>query len=542
MEVIKIKLWNEVIGYLTWNEKNNFGSFQYEESFFKKGLDIAPLTMPISEALRSNRFSFPRLPKTYLGLPGLLSDSLPDAFGNEIIDNWLLLQGKSKSQITVPERLCYVGKRGMGALEFEPALHPELNKSTVIQIDNIIEVAKIMMEYRSNFKTNLKYDDSAILDIIKIATSIGGARAKAVIAINDNTNEIRSGQVDAPAGFNHWLIKLDSLNDKLGEPLNFGKVEYAYYLMAKDCGINMTECRLKEENGRHHFLTKRFDREGNNKLHMQSLCALAHYDWSMPGLHSYEKVFATIRKMQLPFNETKQQFRRMVFNVIARNQDDHTKNISFLMDKKGNWSLSPAYDLSYSYDPTGVYEKYQNLSINGKRDEFTKEDLTHLGNELMIKNNKEIIEQVIDSVGNWRSYANSCEIPINMITSIEKTHRLYLKLNNQSIKGIKLLNEKENLAFSYIKNNDMPSLVKLHQEGFKPSELFISDICQSSTFSDQTKITALTILGIDNPALRLTNELKELNSPAKVKVSSKNPERDIESEDNKLGRDSGLTR
>lgn len=415
----EVHLWGRKIGVVLWNEQRGCSSFEYTPEFIHSGLEVAPLTMP----LRRQTYSFPDLQYiTFLGLPGLLAEALPDAFGRVLLDNWLASQGRQNANPV--ERLCFQGQRSMGALEFVPAQERALNMEQTIEIDGLVQAAREALHNKEAFATNMSRSDEALLDIIRVGTSAGGQRAKAVIAYNDATGEVRSGQTTAPEGFEYWLIKLDGVTNKeLGDPMHFGEIEYIHYLLAKLAGINMTECRLYREHDRAHFMTRRFDRVNGQKLHMQTLCGIAHYDFNMLHAYSYEQAFAVMRQLRLPYIEAEEFFRRMVFNVVARNQDDHTKNISFLMDKQGVWHLSPAYDMSWAYNPTGGWTNTHQMSINNKWDNITREDLLHVANEMNIKRAKLIIDQVVDSVSQWpRLAAEHSSIPQSTIDLIEHSH------------------------------------------------------------------------------------------------------------------------
>ncbi|MDR1980830.1 MAG: type II toxin-antitoxin system HipA family toxin [Tannerellaceae bacterium] len=424
VDYANVKLWGKLVGVVSWDPAKQTASFEYAPKFLQSGLEISPIRMP---AEQNRIYSFPELNfETFKGLPGMLADSLPDHFGNTLINRWLAEQGRAPDSYNPIERLLYQGKRGMGALEFEPAEKVVSNAATRIELEGLVEAARIALSDKEKLDTRLQGKESGLLQIMKVGTSAGGARAKAVIAYNEHTREVKSGQLNAPEGFTHWLIKLDGVtNGGLGGPKHFGRIEYAYFKMVTSCGIEMTDCRLLEENGRAHFMTRRFDRIGHHeKLHMQTLCGLTHFDFNMPGAYSYEQLFQTMRTLRLPYAEAEQAYRRMVFNVVARNQDDHTKNISFLMDKDGKWRLSPAYDMAYSYNPKGDYTSLHQMSINGKRDHFTKEDLLNVAQSMHIKKAHEVIEEVVSSVSQWGRVAAEYGVPESDVKRIAATHRL----------------------------------------------------------------------------------------------------------------------
>lgn len=420
VNLAKVYIWGCYAGAVLWNEGAGAATFEYEPSFSRNGWDLSPLVMPVGDG--SPR-SFGELPKeTFMGLPGLLADALPDAYGKALLDRWLASLGRTFANPV--ERLCYQGKRSMGALEFVPASDDYLEQPSSIEISSLVEVATEVLSDKAGLKANLKEDTKeALANIIKVGTSAGGQRAKAVIAYNDATGEVRSGQVDAPDGFCHWLLKLDGVtNTALGDPQHYGKIEYAYYKMALAAGIEMNECRLIHENGRAHFMTKRFDRTGGNgKVHMQTLCGLAHYDYRMSRAYSYEQAFQVMRRLRLPYGQAEQMFRRMIFNVVARNQDDHTKNISFLMDKAGTWRLSPAYDVSWAYNPKGEWTSHHQMSVNNKWDNITRADLTAVAESMHIRHADEIIDEVCNAVSTWPEVAREYDIPRRIITAIDNT-------------------------------------------------------------------------------------------------------------------------
>ena len=420
-----VNIWNRKAGIVMWNEQTQSAVFEYDADFERVGLDLSPLQMP---AAAHRAYSFQTLSQeTFMGLPGLLADALPDAYGKALLDRWLATVGRTFANPV--ERLCYQGKRSMGALEFEPAQDNYLEHETRIEIDSLVQVAREALLQKEQLRTNLTDDrKEALLNIIKVGTSAGGQRAKAVIAYNGQTGEVRSGQVDAPEGFHQWLLKLDGVtNQELGDPKHYGRIEYAYYLMAREAGIEMMPCRLLEENGRAHFMTRRFDRtENNGKLHMQTLCGLAHYDYKLLRAYSYEQAFQVMRRLRLPYGQAEEMYRRMVFNVVSRNQDDHTKNISFLMNHDGTWRLSPAYDISWAYNPEGEWTAQHQMSINGKFTDITRTDLLAVASSMNIKRPQEIIERVINAVANWSQRAKDVEIPTSITNAIASTHLLHL--------------------------------------------------------------------------------------------------------------------
>jgi len=420
VNLAKVHIWGEYAGAVLWDDSRDLASFEFDPEFRRKGWNLSPLMMPLSH---TGVHSFPGLSRdTFMGLPGLLADALPDSYGKALLDRWLNAQGRTFANPV--ERLCYQGKRSMGALEFEPAQDVDLESADAIDVRTLVAIAAEVLNQKNSLNTNLKGNKKeAIASIIKVSTSAGGQRAKAVIAYNEATGEIRSGQVDVPDGFTHWLLKLDGVTNKLlGDPQHFGQIEYAYYLMAVQAGLEMMECRLLEENGRSHFMTKRFDRIGSGeKVHMQTLCGLAHYDYGMKRAYSYEQAFEVMRRLRLPYPQAEQLYRRMVFNVIARNQDDHTKNISFLMDRTGNWRLSPAYDVSWAYNPKGEWTSHHQMSINGKWDSITRDDLLEVATKMNIKHADEIIDSVRDAVSGWEKTALKCGVPEETVRQIEQS-------------------------------------------------------------------------------------------------------------------------
>lgn len=421
-----VKIWGETVGAVAWNAETGLASFEYDPKFINTKTDLAPLKMPIVNSMK-RIFSFPELRdvKTFKGLPGLLADVLPDDYGNQLINTWLAQNGRPENSMNPVELLCFIGTRGMGALEFEPSQLKITKRAFDIEVDNLIHISQKMLSKRDRFETNLSEDEQqAMLDILKIGTSAGGARPKAIIAYNEKTGQVKSGQTSAPKGFEHWLLKLDTVSDvQFGESTGFGRIEMAYYLMAKACGIDMMECRLLEEKGRAHFMTKRFDREGGeHKHHIQTLCAMQHYDFSQITSFSYEQIFQTMRLLRLPYPEAEQMYRRMVFNVIARNCDDHTKNFAFRLKKDGNWELAPAYDICFAYRPGSDWVSQHNLSINGKRKDITKADLLIVAKSMNIKKAEAIIQKISDTVTNWQEYAALAKVDAKLKEKIGNAH------------------------------------------------------------------------------------------------------------------------
>ena len=413
MTTAEVMLWGTKIGTVAFDDNSGLGSFEYDPAFLASGIEVSPIAMPLSRRV----YTFPELARqSFRGLPGLLSDSLPDKFGNAVIDAWLRSRGRSPESFNPVERLCYTGSRGMGALEYVPARGPSATESERIEIDKLVQLASQVLQSRE--KMHVSAGENAMQEIIKVGSSAGGARAKAVIAWNEQTGDIRSGQIEAGKGYDYWLMKFDGVSgngDKEGEDApQYTRIEYGYYLMASDAGIAMSDCRLYEEQGRFHFMTRRFDREAKTggKLHMQSLGAIAHFDFNQPGVYSYEQAAQVMRRLRISATEISQFYRRMVFNVLARNQDDHVKNISFLMDRKGIWRLAPAYDVTYAYNPDGMWTGTHQMSINGKRDRITRQDLMDAAKHMGIKQAE--AEQAIAAVGEsltrWYDFADKANI------------------------------------------------------------------------------------------------------------------------------------
>ncbi len=428
--IAEVQLWGRTVGAVALDPGREVAAFQYDPEFAASGIELAPIVMPLRERV----YEFPALPRnSFRGLPGLLADSLPDKFGNALIDAWLATQGRTGSDFTAVERLCYTGARGMGALEFAPALGPKPQKAGRVEMDALVRLAGEVLTHRQDLQGQFHQagKERALRDILRVGTSAGGARAKAVIAWNRDTNEVRSGQIAAGEGFGYWLLKFDGVagnkDKELEDPKGYGAIEYAYHLMAKAAGITMSECRLLEENGRRHFMTHRFDRlEQGEKLHMQSLGALAHFDFNHAGAYSYEQALLTIRQLGLSMATVEEQFRRMVFNIVARNQDDHVKNIAFLMNPQGQWSLAPAFDVTYSYNPSGAWTGTHQMTLNAKQDDFTRADFEVCAKSAVMKRGRAaaIIEEVQAAVRRWPEFAAAAKLSDEWREKIRKTHRL----------------------------------------------------------------------------------------------------------------------
>ncbi|MCC5907633.1 MAG: type II toxin-antitoxin system HipA family toxin [Balneolaceae bacterium] len=429
MKTAFVHIWDELVGAVAWDDTRGLASFEYDEAFKQKGWDLSPVKMPIASGV--NIFSFPELQKKantefdcFKGLPGMLADTLPDKYGNQLINHWLARHGRPENSMNPVETLCFIGTRGMGALEFEPATLSNTKNTFDVEVNSLVEIAQKILSKREQFNTNLQeQDEQAIRNILKIGTSAGGARPKAVIAYNEKTGQVKSGQAKAPKGFEHWLIKLDGVSDvQLGETSGYGLVEYAYYLMAQECEIKMMPSTLFEENDRAHFMTKRFDREGGyTKHHNQTHCAIKHYDYNDVRSYSYEQLFQTMRELKLTYPEAEQMFRRMVFNVLSRNCDDHTKNFSFRMKKDERWELAPAYDLCHSYRPDSDWVSQHALSINGKRTGISRSDLLTVAESVNIKKAGAIIDQIQSVVNRWPGFAESVSVKPDLRDAISRT-------------------------------------------------------------------------------------------------------------------------
>ncbi|EHD2233390.1 TPA: type II toxin-antitoxin system HipA family toxin [Vibrio vulnificus] len=434
MEVITITYQGDLVGAVSFDTEKGLGSFEYDPSFVKKGVELSPIKMPLSNRIyRFTELDF----NTFKGLPGLIADSLPDDFGNAVLNAWVASQGRSPSDITPLQRLQYTGKRGMGALEYAPATKlRSLNASQQVEIQSLVSIAQEILDSRGNFEVELKQngqdDREAMMSLLSVGMSAGGARPKAVLAFNEDFTQVRSGQTNVPSGFTHYLMKFDGVSEHnknqetFGDPLGYGAMEFVYHLMANKCGVDMMPCRLLHEGNRRHFITQRFDRIKNSKVHVQTLNGLAHIDYKKPGSFSYAELFGIARQLKLSAVDAEQLFKRMTFNIIARNHDDHSKNFAFML-KKDRWSLAPAYDLAYSYKPGSKWVNSHWMSLNGKRDNFTRSDFYSLEKLSPIFNKRkidDIIDTTIEHVSTWRQLAEEWDVPKTLIDEIQENLRL----------------------------------------------------------------------------------------------------------------------
>lgn len=427
----RVLMYDKTVGALSFDPATGLSAFQFAPEWVATGVEVSPVHMPLSP---SRIYQFPALPhETFRGLPGAFADTLPDDFGNALIDAWLARVGRDRDSFTPLERLLYTGSRGMGALEYRPAIEPVMAPAERLELESLVAMAQEVLDQRADVRGHLRGDNQrdALSAILQVGTSAGGARPKAVIGINRERTEIRSGQSDLPEGFEHFLLKFDGVvepgnqRETFGDPQGFGRMEYAYYLMALQAGIQMSYCELLEEGERAHFMTRRFDRDGNRKIHYQSLCAMDHADYRQPGHYSYEQLFSLMRRLRLSRAEALQMYRRMVFNIVARNHDDHTKNIAFLMNPQGRWQLAPAFDVAYSYKPDSVWVNSHQLSLNGKRENFVRKDLLVPAQSFM-REAHNIIDEVIATVARWPEYAEQAGVFPDFSRQIQQQHRLLL--------------------------------------------------------------------------------------------------------------------
>lgn len=434
-DVSSVKYGELDVGAISFDTETGLGSFEYEPNFVRMGVELSPIKMPLSARI----YSFPEAdPAVFHGLPGMIADSLPDDFGNAVLAAWTASLGRSIADITPIERLKYIGERGMGALTYHPAQQRKgLNTSRLVEIESLVAIAQKVLDERAHFDVSLgphgTVDEEAMLALLSVGVSAGGARAKAVLAFNDEFTGVRSGQVDAPEGFTHCIMKFDGVSEHgrseetFGDPMGYGAMEYVYYLMATACGIEMMPCRLLDEGNRRHFITQRFDRVGNRKRHVQTLNALTHVSYKRAGSYSYAEVFATARELGLGAEDAMQLFRRMVFNIVARNHDDHSKNISFMLDEADQWQLAPAYDLAYSYKPGSPWVSSHWMTLNGKRDDFAREDfysIERLSPLFTRRKIDEVIDETVEHVSRWDALALEHGVPDELRQMVLRNLRL----------------------------------------------------------------------------------------------------------------------
>ena len=421
VNAIEVRIWGRRVGAVALEPGLGYYAFEYDPKFVASGVELAPLRMPLAQAREP--FIFTELPeRSFKRLPAMLSDALPDDFGNSLIDAWMARQGIEKRNITALDRLAYMGKRGFGALEFKPARGSNTGSETAIDLSKMVEAARVAV------RGELGKDElaqSALNQIIQVGTSAGGARAKAAIAWNPTTGEIRAGQFEVEPGFEHWLLKFDGMgaDRELGGSQDYGRIEYAHYLMATDAGIEMSPCRLLEENGRAHFMTRRFDREGNQKHHLQTLCAIAHLDYRQQSAHDYSQLFQTIQQLGLDYPAREQAFRRMVFNVLAANCDDHTKNFSFILREGSTWQLAPAYDVTFAHNPAGEWTHQHLMSVNSKFKDITPADFLALADRFGIGSAPKVIKQVRQALRQWPRYAQEAAVSQRESARIAQYHQ-----------------------------------------------------------------------------------------------------------------------
>jgi serine/threonine-protein kinase HipA len=408
VSAIEVRIWGKTVGAVALDPRLGYYAFEYSPEFVKSGIELTPIAMPLSSA--GEPFIFTDLPElTFKRLPVMLADALPDDFGNNLIDAWMAGKGVEKSRITALDRLAYMGKRGFGALEFKPARSPASTSITAIKLSNLIESARSAVHGRLGEDHLSK---AALMQITQVGTSAGGARAKAAIAWNPKTGEIRCGQFDVDRGFEHWLLKFDGMgkDKELGGTQDYGRIEYAYHLMAVATGINMSPCRLLEENARAHFMTLRFDRNGNRKHHLQTLCAISSLDYKQKASHDYSQLFLAISRLKLGYPAMEEAFRRMAFNIMTANCDDHTKNFSFLMREGEGWQLAPAYDVTHAFNPASEWTHQHLMSVNGKFTDISRDDLLAVADRFGIGTAQKILKQVGDVVAAWPDFAGRAKV------------------------------------------------------------------------------------------------------------------------------------
>jgi serine/threonine-protein kinase HipA len=417
VDVVEVRCWGSRVGAIALDDRTGFYAFEYERAWKNAGVELAPTTMPLTGASRT--FIFPTLaPHTYHRLPSMVADSLPDDFGNALTTAYLANEGVASDQISALDRLAYLGTRAIGALEFHPLRGPRTRKTTAIELSELVQAARGALSGQTNFEDGIT---DAISHLIAVGTSAGGARAKAVVSLNPETGELRSGQVPADPGFEQWLLKLDGVgaDHDLGSSAHFGRIEFGYHLMARAAGVQMMECRLLEEGGRAHFMTRRFDRlSGGEKVHVQTLCALANLDFRQIGAHDYGQLFLLLEQLGLGPQSRAEVFRRMVFNVASANCDDHTKNFSFLLAQGGQWRLSPAYDVTHAHSPTSRWTRQHLMAVNGKTTEITRADVLEVGDRFGVPGMVDVVDQVLEAVTMWPTFAAEGAVPEATATKI----------------------------------------------------------------------------------------------------------------------------
>lgn len=416
VEAVEVSIWGQRVGVVAQSRTTRAYEFVYYQDWVSRGIDLAPLTMPVAEGAE-RRWRFPEIGDSFRGLPGLISDALPDAFGNRLIDAWMATKGVTKDDITALDRLAYMGRRGLGALEFKPARGSKKDIKRPLDMKRLVEEARLLVQ--GNLSDE-KLAKSAIAEILAVGTSAGGARPKAVIAWNPKTEEILSGQFDTPNGFEHWLIKFDGVEEASlrGAGSEYGRREYAYHLMASAAGIEMSPSRLLIENGRAHFMTRRFDRVGNAKLHLQSLCAMDHLDYQLIGAHAYEQYFMAVQRLGLGDKALAEAFRRVAFNVCARNCDDHSKNFAFILPQDGKWALAPAYDITFAFNPNGTWNKQHLMSVNNKFIGITRDDLLTVASRFLVPGAKAILAKIDNALDSWAQFADEAGLSKAMVDRV----------------------------------------------------------------------------------------------------------------------------
>lgn len=426
VELIEVYIWNKRVGAVAMDPNRGYYAFEYDAKFRKTGIELAPFQMPLS--LATGPFIFTALPlETFKRLPAMLADALPDAFGNALVNAWMADKGVAADKITTLDRLAYMGKRGMGALEFRPARGSHVASSAALQLGKLVNVARQAV---SGTVADDPHAKAVLAQIIQVGTSAGGARAKAAVAWNEATDELRPGQFDVEDGFQHWLLKFDGVGEDkaLGVSKDYGRIEYAYSLMAKEAGVDMSRCHLLSENGRSHFMTQRFDRDGNKRIHMQSLCAISHMDYKQVGTHSYNQLFDAIQRLGLGQDTLRQAFRRMVFNVMAANRDDHPKNFAFLLSEGGTWKLAPAFDVTFSYRPDSAWVNQHLMSVNGKFSDITSQDIEAVAEQMGIRlEARTAIREVGKAVARWPEFAATAGVQEAEVEQIDAQIKLFCK-------------------------------------------------------------------------------------------------------------------